>query len=246
MQRLIARLDIKNGIVIKGIQLEGQRRIGDPIDLASKYYALGADEIFLMDSVASLYGRINPFQTISDACKRVFIPITFGGGIRSIQDVEKALEAGADKVAINSAIVANPNLVDQISSIYGNQILVGNIEAKRHEKSWEVYVNNGRQPTGLNVVDWAKQLEQRGVGELLITSVDQEGTQRGFDIPLCVAIEEAVRIPVIASGGAGKIEHLKELVAKVKIQGIAIASMLHYNKASIIELKSALIDTKYY
>lgn len=243
MQRLIARLDIKNGIVIKGIHLEGQRRIGDPIELVHKYYAQTVDEILLMDSVASLYGRSNLFHMISEACKTVFVPITMGGGIRAIGDVEQALAAGADKVAVNSALVKNPELAEQIASVYGSQCLVGSIEAKRRGIGWEAYVSNGREPTGRDAVEWAKELEQRGVGELLVTSVDQEGTQRGFDVELCAAVEAAVRIPVVASGGAGKLEHLRYLDARTQLQGVAIASLLHYNKATVAQLKSALPDT---
>lgn len=243
MQRLIARLDIKNGIVIKGIHLEGQRRIGDPIELACKYYAQAVDEILMMDSVASLYGRSNLFHTISEACKTVFVPITMGGGIRSIGDVENALAAGADKVAVNSGLVNDPILAERIASIYGSQCLVASIEAKRQNGRWEAYVNNGREPTGKDVIEWAKELEQRGAGELLITSVDQEGTQRGFDVELCAAVEASVRIPVVASGGAGKLDHLHKLASKTQLQGVAIASLLHYNKATVAQLKSALPDT---
>jgi imidazole glycerol-phosphate synthase subunit HisF len=240
MQRVIARLDIKNGIVIKGIHLEGQRRIGDPIALAQKYYEQAVDEILLMDSVASLYGRSNLFHTISEACKTVFVPITMGGGIRSVEDVEQALAAGADKVAVNTALVNEPTLVDRITAIYGSQCLVASIEAKRIGNSWEAYVSNGREPTGRDVVEWAKELEQRGAGEILVTSVDQEGTQRGFDIELCAAIEEAVRIPVVASGGAGSRQHLEQLAARTDLQGVAIASLLHYNKYTVAEIKLAL------
>lgn len=243
MQRLIARLDIKNGIVIKGIHLEGQRRIGDPVELARKYYDEAVDEILMMDSVASLYGRSNLFHTISEACKTVFVPITMGGGIRAVEDVEQALAAGADKVAVNSALVSNPQLAEQIAAVYGSQCLVGSIEAKRKGQGWEAYISNGREPTGRDVVEWAKELEQRGAGELLVTSVDQEGTQRGFDVELCAAVEAAVRIPVVASGGAGKLEHLQQLDARTQLQGVAIASLLHYNKASVTELKAALPDT---
>jgi imidazole glycerol-phosphate synthase subunit HisF len=243
MQRLIARLDIKNGIVIKGIHLEGQRRIGDPIILAQKYYAQAVDEILLMDSVASLYGRSNLFHTISEACKTVFVPITMGGGIRSLEDVEQALAAGADKVAVNTALVNEPELAERIASVYGNQCLVASIEAKRKGEGWEAYISNGREPTGRDVIAWAKELEQRGAGEILVTSVDQEGTQRGFDIDLCAAVEAAVRIPVVASGGAGKLQHLQQLGARTELQGLAIASLLHYDKATVAELKASLPST---
>ena len=174
MQRIIARLDIKNGHVIKGIHLEGQRKIGDPLEIAKKYYQNSVDEILIMDSVASLYDRNNIFDMISQACKSVFVPITMGGGIRSIDDVKAALNSGADKVAINSAIVNNPELVNEISNIYGSQILVASIEAKQKNDNWEVYINNGREPTGINVINWAKELERRGIGELLITSIDKK------------------------------------------------------------------------
>lgn len=243
MQRVISRLDIKNGMVIKGIHLEGQRRIGDPITIARKYYAQAIDEILMMDSVAALYGRSNLFHTIEKACETVFVPITMGGGIRSISDVEMALAAGADKVAINSALVKEPGLADQVASIYGSQCLVASIEAKRQQHGWEVFISNGREPTGLDVLEWARELERRGVGEILITSIDQEGTQRGFDVPLCKAMEEAVRIPVIASGGAGKLEHLRQLDEVAQVQGVAIASLLHYDKFTVTQIKTALPGT---
>jgi cyclase len=243
MQRLIARLDIKNGIVIKGIHLEGQRRIGNPITLAQKYYEQAVDEILLMDSVASLYGRSNLFHTISETCKTVFVPITMGGGIRSLEDVEQALAVGADKVAVNTALVNEPSLADRIASVYGTQCLVASIEAKRKGERWEAYISNGREPTGRDVIAWAKELEQRGAGEILVTSVDQEGTQRGFDIDLCAALEAAVRIPVVASGGAGNLQHLQQLDARTELQGVAIASLLHYDKATVAELKACLPST---
>lgn len=240
MQRLIARLDIKNDVVIKGIHLEGQRIIGDPVIIAQEYYENKIDEILLIDSVASLYGRNNLFHTLSKACETVFVPITMGGGIRSVCDVEQALAAGADKVAVNTGLINNPSLADQIATIYGSQCLVASIEAKRQGDRWEVYINNGREPTGKDVLEWSKELEQRGVGELLITSIDQEGTQRGYDIDLYATIGELVRIPVLASGGAGKPEHLVLLDSCAQPQGVVIASLLHYKKATIQQLKSML------
>jgi cyclase len=240
MQRLIARLDIKNGIVIKGINLEGQRPVGNPVELAHKYYSQSVDEILFMDSVASLYGRSNLFQLIADACKSVFVPITMGGGIRNIADVEHALAAGADKVSVNTGLLTNPDFADQITSIYGSQILVGSIEAKRNGAAWEAYHSNGRESSGRDVFDWAKELAQRGVGELLVTSVDKEGTQRGFDLDLYDALEAAVHIPIVACGGAGTLAHLNKLGEKTHLQGVAIASLLHYNKATVAQIKSAL------
>lgn len=241
MQRIIARLDIKNEHVIKGIHLEGQRRIGDPVELARKYYDQGIDEILMMDSVASLYGRNNLFHTISEACKMVFVPITMGGGIRSLADIEDALAAGADKVSINSALVKNPRLAEQISTTYGSQCLVASIEAKQREKGhWEAYISNGREPTGYDVMEWARRLEGCGVGEILLTSVDREGTQRGFDLELCKALQGEVRIPIIISGGAGSLSHIQDVDSYAAPQAIALASILHYNKATVPQIKSAL------
>lgn len=243
MLRLIARLDIKNGTVIKGIHLEGQRKVGDPIELAKSYYEQGIDEILFMDSVASLYDRGNLFHMVEESCRSVFVPITMGGGIRSLKDVELALASGADKVAVNTGLVRDPLLAEKIASVYGSQCLVGSIEAKTTHKGWEAYISNGREPTGKNVIDWARELEQRGVGELLVTSVDQEGTQRGFDIALYQQLTEAVRVPVIACGGAGKLEHLSRLDSAVNLQGIAVASLLHYSKSSIDVIKAVLPRT---
>ena len=240
MQRIIARLDIKNSHVIKGIHLEGQRKIGNPLEIAKKYYQNSVDEILIMDSVASLYDRNNIFDMISQACKSVFVPITMGGGIRSIDDVKAALNSGADKVAINSAIVNNPELVNEISNIYGSQILVASIEAKQKNNNWEVFINNGREPTGINVINWAKELERRGIGELLVTSIDKEGTQRGFDLELYSSLGKEVNVPIIASGGAGNINHIKYLDKNTNVQGIALASVLHYEKLEVNEIKSVL------
>ena len=243
MLRIISRLDIKNGMVIKGIQLEGQRKIGDPIDLSRKYYEQGIDEILFMDSVASLYDRNNLFDMVTEACRSIFVPITMGGGIRSIADVEQALACGADKVAVNTALVRDPGLVDRIASVYGSQCLVGSIEAKRTARGWEAYVCNGREPTGLDIIEWAKELADRGVGELMVTSVDQEGTQRGFDIPIYERMIDAVAVPIIACGGAGSVSHLVSLEAKAQVQAIAVASVLHYGKATVTDLKSSLPRT---
>lgn len=240
MLRVIARLDIKNGAVIKGIQLEGQRRIGEPVDIALRYYRDGIDEILLMDSVASLYGRSNLFHTVSDACREVFVPITMGGGIRTLADVEEALAAGADKVAVNTGLIRRPEFVEEIARVYGSQCLIGSIEAKRTDRGWEAYISNGREPTGREVGAWARELQERGVGEILVTSVDREGTKRGFDVPLCALVENAVSVPVIASGGGGTLHHLRQLEATVELQGIAVASLLHYGLATVEQIKAQL------
>jgi cyclase len=236
--RLIARLDIKNEYVIKGIHLEGLRKIGDPIELAKKYYSQGIDEIVFMDAVASLYGRNNLFHIIEAACKEVFIPITIGGGIRAVKDIEYALKSGADKIAINTQAIKNPELIREASRIYGSQCIIGSIEAKkRGPNKWEAFVDNGREETGIDVIEWAKQLEQLGAGEIMVTSIDQEGTKKGFDVELVKQISGLVSIPVIASGGAGNVNHLKTVVLESQAGAIAVASLIHYNLADVSQIK---------
>lgn len=239
-KRIIARIDVKNEFVIKGIHLEGLRKVGDPIELASKYYHDGIDEIIFMDAVASLYGRNNLFHVIEQACKSVFIPITIGGGIRSINDIELALKSGADKISLNTQAIKTPEIITEASRIYGSQCIVGSIEAKRKGNIWEAYVDNGREETGIDAVEWACKLEQLGVGELMVTSIDQEGTKRGFEIPLIEKIAAKVSIPVIASGGAGNPNHITNLCTKTNVSAVAIAAILHYSSYSIIEIKQAM------
>lgn len=241
--RLIARLDVKNEHVIKGIHLEGLRKIGDPVELAKKYYEQGIDEIVFMDAVASLYGRNNLFHIIEAACKKVFIPITIGGGIREVKDIEFALKSGADKIAINTQAIKKPSLIKEASRIYGSQCIVGSIEAKRKDfGKWEAYVDNGREETGIDALDWAKELEQLGAGELVVTSIDQEGTKKGFELKLIKEISESVSIPVIASGGAGNIGHIKDVASQSQVGAVAIASLIHYNLSDIPSIKSELIE----
>jgi cyclase len=239
-KRLIARIDVKNEFVIKGIHLEGLRKVGDPIELAKKYYLDGIDEIIFMDAVASLYDRNNLFHIIEEACKEVFIPITIGGGIRSVKDIELALQSGADKISLNTQAVKTPEIITDASRIYGSQCIIGSIEAKRKGNFWEVYVDNGREETGIDAIEWACKLEQLGVGELMVTSIDQEGTKKGFDIRLVEQIASKVSIPVICSGGAGNPHHITEICNKTDISAIAVAGILHYNLFSVSEIKSAL------
>lgn len=240
--RVIARLDIKNEYVIKGINFEGLRRVGNPNNLAKKYYQEGTDEIIFMDSVASLYGRNNLFSIIQEACEEVMIPITVGGGLRTMEDIKSVLHAGADKVAINTAAVKNPFFISEVAEKYGSQCIVASIEAKKVGNHWEVYVDNGREKTGLDVLEWALKLQSLGAGEILLTSVDHEGMRQGFDNPLIKLINEVVTIPVIASGGAGNVTHLEHLLDFTCPSAVAFASLLHYNLALISAIKEKFLE----
>jgi cyclase len=238
--RLIARLDIKNEFVIKGIHLEGLRKVGNPQELAVKYYEAGIDEVLFMDAVASLYDRNNLLHIIEAACREVFIPITIGGGIRTLNDIEKALQSGADKVAINTGAVNSPELIREAALRFGSQAVVASIEAKKRNQGWEAYIDNGRDGTGKDVVSWAHELESLGAGELLITSVDHEGTKKGFDLDLTQAVNDALSIPVIVCGGLGRAQHITRLIEGTQPSGIACASVLHYDLVSIPELKNTM------
>jgi imidazole glycerol-phosphate synthase subunit HisF len=238
--RLIARLDIKNEYVIKGIHLEGLRKVGKPNDLASTYYDQGVDEIVFMDAVASLYDRNNLFNIIELACKDIFVPIAVGGGLRTYEDVSKALGSGADKVVVNTGAVHNIKLIEDIAKRYGSQCLVGSIEAKLQNEGWKAYIDNGREPTNLDVIEWAHTLQEAGVGEILLTSIDKEGTRRGFDIELVEKVNSVISRPLIVSGGYGMPEHLEELLARVNPSAVAFASVLHYQLESIKDLRSTV------
>ena len=238
--RLIARLDIKGPNLIKGIHLEGLRVIGDPQQHARRYYEEGADELLYMDTVASLYGRNNLTDIVRYTAENVFIPLTVGGGVRSLQDAEALLLSGADKIALNTAATQRPELITEISRHFGSQCVVLGIEAKRRgDGGWEAYTDNGREHTGLDVVDWAKRGQELGAGEILLTSVDQEGTRKGFDLALCRSVCEAVSIPVVVSGGLGTPDHLVEVVRDGKADAVAVADALHYKRHSLPELRAA-------
>ena len=237
--RLIARLDIKGANLIKGIHLEGLRVVGDPQIHAAKYYQDGADEISYMDTVASLYGRNNLVDVVSRATEHVFVPITVGGGIRSVEDARTLLRAGADKIAINTAAIKDPKLISQLSDVWGSSTIVLSIEAKKTgDNKWEAYTDNGRERTGLDVAQWAETGAKLGAGEIFVTSVDQEGTRKGFDCELVAEITKRVEIPVIASGGFGSLDHLSQLVKTAKPTGVAIADSLHYNRYSFEQIRS--------
>ncbi|CAI6084375.1 imidazole glycerol phosphate synthase subunit HisF [Cohnella sp. JJ-181] len=242
--RLIARLDIKGPNLIKGIHLEGLRVVGDPQQFARKYYEGGIDELIYMDTVASLYGRNNLSEIVKYTAENVFIPLTVGGGIRSADDVTHMLRMGADKVAINTAAVNRPELIREVSQKFGSQCMVLSIEAKRvGPDRWEVYTDNGREKTGLDVVEWAIKGQELGAGEILLTSVDQEGTRKGYDNRLVRAVSEAVSIPVIASGGLGEPAHLSDVIRQGKADAVAVADALHYDRLSIERLRQAVDET---
>lgn len=239
--RVIARIDVKNEFVIKGIHLEGLRKVGDPNLLAKKYYEEGIDEIIFMDAVAAYYDRNSLSHIIEKACEEVFIPITVGGGLRTIEDINQALKSGADKVAINTKAIQNPEFITEASKIFGSQCIVASIVAKKIEnKKWEAYIDNGREPTGLDVIEWAKKLEELGAGEIMLTSLDMEGTKKGFDIELYQAVQNVVSIPIIASGGMGNIKDGVDLLLNSKVDAIATASVIHYNLDTIENIKKSL------
>jgi cyclase len=237
--RLIARLDIKGPNLIKGIHLEGLRVMGSPNEHALRYYLQGADELIYMDCVASLYGRNHLGDIVKAAAKDIFVPMTVGGGIRSVDDASEILREGADKVAVNTAAVANPQLISDIARRFGSQCMVLSIEAKQiGPESWEVYTDNGRERTGLDVIEWVKRAVALGAGEVLLTSVDREGTRKGFDIALVKALTAEISVPVIASGGMGKPEDLLDVVREGGADAVAMADILHYKRAEIGEIRA--------
>ena len=238
--RLISRIDIKGPNLIKGVQLEGLRVIGDPHIYAKKYYEQGADELLYIDIVASLYGRNKLTEIVSRTAQNIFVPMTVGGGIRNIKDVKDLLRAGADKVAINTAASRRPELIYEVSKRFGSQCMVLSIEAKQKRPgSWEVYTDCGRERTGIDVVEWARKGEELGAGEILVTSIDREGTRKGFDIDLIRSISDVVSIPIIASGGMGKSEDVVNVVKEGNADAIAMADILHYERATISEIRKA-------
>lgn len=238
--RLIARLDIKGPNLIKGVHLEGLRVIGSPNEHARRYYEQGADELLYMDIVASLYGRNNLADIVEAAAREVFVPMTVGGGIRSVEDATRLLRSGADKVAVNTAAVQNPSLITDIARRFGSQCMVLSIEAKQiGPERWEAYTDNGRERTGLDVIEWVERGVALGAGEVLLTSVDREGTRKGFDIALVRAVTRVVSVPVIASGGMGKAGDAVEVVEKGSADAVAMADILHYRRASVADIRSA-------
>tara|TARA_B100000424_G_C22942312_1_gene501414 strand:- start:819 stop:1673 length:855 start_codon:yes stop_codon:yes gene_type:complete len=228
--RIIPRLDIKDDFLVKGIHLEGLRILGKPEDFALEYYKNGADEIIYQDVVASLYGKNSLLDQIQKVNKNIFIPLTVGGGIRSIQDIKKILKAGADKVAINTAAVKNPNLISQAAQIFGSSTIIVAVEVSKNKKNeYEVFTDNGREKTKWNARDWVKVIEKKGAGEIFLTSIDNDGTSKNFDFNLVNEISKNVGIPVICHGGGSNVEDIIEVSSKTEISGISLATMLHYN-----------------
>ena len=236
--RVIARLDIKGPNLIKGIRLEGLRVIGDPSEFAQAYYEQGIDELLYMDIVASLYDRNSLHDIVEHTAKSIFIPLTVGGGIRSLEDAKKILRAGADKIAINTAAIKKPELITELAKRFGSQCVVLSIEAKKMaEGKWEAYTDNGRESTGLDAVEWAFKGVELGAGEILLTAVDHEGTRKGLDIELTNKISSQVSVPVIASGGYGKTQDFVDIVKEGKADAVAIADAFHYKRETVEELK---------
>lgn len=228
--RFIPRLDIKGPNLVKGVHLEGLRVLGKPERFSEYYYEQGADELIYIDVVASLYGRNSILGMIQKISQKIFIPLTVGGGIRSIDDIQNVLKSGADKVAINTAAIHFPELIEEASNKFGSSTIVVSIAAKRQsDGTYEAYTDNGREKTGIDVFHWAKKVEQLGAGEILLTSIDRDGTGQGFDQDLTKKVSTAVSIPVIACGGAGCISHIRDVITDGKADAVSTASMLHYN-----------------
>jgi imidazole glycerol-phosphate synthase subunit HisF len=239
--RIIAKLDVKPPYVVKPVHFEGLRKVGLPYKLAEKYYDQGADEIFYIDIVSSLYQRKILSDYIKKAATKLFIPFAVGGGVKSVEDFSNLLHIGADKVVINTfAVQKDANIINEAAEIFGNQAVVINIEAKRWGRGWECFTDCGRILSGKDVIEWAKEVEQRGAGEILLQSVDNDGRRKGFDIELSTKLVNSVNIPVVVSSGAGSLEDLSNLIIKANPSGVAIASLLHYDFVTISDIKDYL------
>jgi imidazole glycerol-phosphate synthase subunit HisF len=237
-KRVIPCLDVTAGRVVKGVNFVGLRDAGDPVEIAARYDREGADELCFLDITASADERDILLHVIEAVAAQVFIPLTVGGGVRSVADVRRLLNAGADKVSINTAAVQTPQLVSQAAAIVGAQCIVVAIDAKRNARGWEVYTHGGRRATGLDAVQWAQRMSAAGAGEILLTSMDRDGTRDGFDLALTRAVSEAVSVPVIASGGAGNLEHLAQGVLQGKADAVLAASIFHFGEYTLREAKA--------
>lgn len=242
-KRIIPCLDVKDGRVVKGVSFVDLRDAGDPVECAAAYDEAGADELVLLDITATHEGRSTMKDIVERVAKRVFIPFTVGGGIKSVDDFKELLRAGADKISVNSAAVRNPQLINDAAEKFGSQCVVCAIDAKRRAQGgWEVYLNGGRIPTGIDAVDWAKEAYSRGAGEILLTSMDCDGQKNGYDNELTRAVSAAVGVPVIASGGAGRKEHFYDAFTKGAADAVLAASLFHFNELTICELKKYLCE----
>lgn len=245
-KRILPCLDVKAGRVVKGVNFVNLKDAGDPVELAQIYNQAGADELVFLDITATHEDRNIIFDVVYRTAEQVFIPLTVGGGIQSLDTIKELLRAGADKVSINSSAVRNPDLVNQASDRFGQQCIVIAIDARRRTDAanpgWDVYVRGGRENTGIDALSWAKEMAQRGAGELLVTSMDADGTQAGYDLELTRAIAESVEIPVIASGGAGNCDHIQDALTDGKAEAALLASLLHYGQLTIPQIKTHLQD----
>jgi cyclase len=240
-KRIIPCLDVNKGRVVKGVSFINLRDAGDPVELAAYYDREGADEIVFLDITASHERRKTVVEIASKASEKVFIPYTIGGGINRTDDIREILKKGADKISINTSAVENPNLIEEGARLFGSQCIVVAIDAKKISgANWEVYIHGGRTPTGINAVQWAKRVEKLGAGEILLTSMDKDGTKDGYDIDLTYSITSSVNIPVIASGGAGKLEHLRDVIKLAGADAVLVASIFHYGEYTIRQAKEYL------
>lgn len=244
-KRIIPCLDVDNGRVVKGVQFVDIRDAGDPVEIANRYDKQGADEITFLDITASSDDRETMVHVVEQVASQIFIPLTVGGGIRKIEDIQRMLKAGADKISINTAAVKDPEFVRRAAEQFGSQCIVVAIDAKQvstgeENKRWEVFTHGGRNTTGLDVIDWAKKMTEYGAGEILLTSMDRDGTRDGFDIDLTRAVSEAVNIPVIASGGVGNLEHLADGVLNGKADAVLAASIFHFGEHTVAEAKECM------
>lgn len=241
-RRIIPCLDVKDGKVVKGIKFQNLRDVGSPPELASEYEKQGADEVTFLDISATLEARKTMLRLVSETAERMFIPLTVGGGIRTKQDMRDALNAGADKVSVNSAAVSDPSMVQECAEDFGNQCVVVAIDAKRVGNRWEVHTHGGTKSAGIDAVEWAQRAEDLGAGEILLTSMDADGVKNGYDIPLTAAIADAVDIPVIASGGCGSVEHIYEVFTETNAAAALAASIFHYKETTVDKVKEYLKD----
>ena len=240
-KRIIPCLDVKEGRVVKGTNFVGLRDAGDPVELAAKYDLEGADELVFLDITASVEERATMREVVDKTASEVFMPLTVGGGIRTVEDVRKMLQAGADKVSFNTAAIKNPSILRECATLFGRQCTVLAVDAKRvGDNKWEVYINGGRTPTGLDVLEWVREATALGAGEILLTSMDADGTKDGYDIALTRAVSEAVSVPVIASGGAGKLEHFYDVLTEGIADAGLAASVFHYGQFRVREVKEYL------